>query len=133
MLYRAQRDKCIKIGVGSGGNQWGKDNHRWKDVKNSIYKGSYRSRCFKTWEKKCVIDNNCEGSIQVHHIDGNCINLHDDNLKPLCHKHHWMIHAKRGLTSEQLRYKLCHILVENGRSKIAEKIGNPETGIRPEG
>lgn len=113
-------------GVGSGGAQWETDNHQWKsdkDPKKRIYKGDYRSRCLKLWDKKCVI---CEVTkrITVHHIDGDQKNFLNYNLIPLCFSCHKKVHYKRWKTPQEYEAALFK-LWPKGRIKIAEKTGTP--------
>ena len=130
---------CIKTGknknpgIGSGGAQWGKDNPFWKGGTSrwKKYVGNFRKRCFKHWKRACVI---CDSRkrIAVHHIDGDGRSTKQQNLVPLCFKHHWLVHRKRWTKSSEYEEALF-ALWPDGRSKIAEKFGNPEMGIRGEG
>jgi len=43
----------------------------------------------------CEETNKCK--LEIHHIDGNPLNNHDDNLEVLCIKHHNMLHGKQTL------------------------------------
>ena len=132
MRWRKARNPAIQMGVGSGGNQWGANNHTWKGGIRQKYPGNYRLRCFKYWQKQCVICSKKRG-IHVHHADGDVTNLEIWNLIPVCFKHHKQLHRrKRGLTKLQ-RLQLLFKLWPQGRNKIAELSGNPEMGIRTEG
>ena len=130
-----KRNPDKKIGVGSGGNQFGSNNHQWKKDRAAVatqYRTNYRLRCFKIWDTQCVInDGECDGHIEVHHIDGDNTNFDSSNLIPLCFHHHWIVHGKRCRGNELV--ERLETIWPNCRIKIAEKIGNPEMGIRPEG
>jgi len=132
MLWRLARNPSIQMGVGSGGHQWRKDNHMWKGGKRPKYIGNYRSRCFRRWQRRCVICGSTRG-IHVHHADGDTANLHVCNLIPVCTRHHKQLHRSKGRLTKTERLTLLFKLWPKGRSKIAELSGNPEMGIRTEG
>lgn len=132
MLWRQARNPSIRIGVGSGGHQWRENNHMWKGGKRPKYVGNYRSRCFKYWQRRCVICGSTH-KIHVHHADGDTTNLHIWNLIPVCTKHHKQLHRSKGTLTKLARLTLLFKLWPKGRSKIAELSGNPEMGIRTEG
>lgn len=134
--FRVRKGLIRNPGVGSGGNQWGEDNHQWLGGKSewTKYKGAYRLRCLKRYENKCCIAGctTAEKRVQVHHIDGDSQNYLDENLIPLCHRHHWFIHHKKKMTVEQLKTRLAILM--DSRSKIAENTEEVSTEItRPEG
>ena len=64
----------------------GENNPNWSD-------DSYRTTCFKTHEKKCIICGE-EKIVAVHHFDENRNNNSPENLIPLCPTHHQYIHSK---------------------------------------
>lgn len=90
MRNRAKKDPSVKIGVGSGGNQWGKKNHQFRGG-GWNYKGIYATHhedevphceiCFST-------DNLC-----IHHIDKNHSNNDPENLIMLCRRCHAKVHG----------------------------------------
>lgn len=125
--------KIKNPGTGSGGNQYGEDNHQWKGGLSRRYRGDYRRTCYKLWPRECAI---CEGldEVEVHHIDGDVYNDSIENLVPLCCEHHATIHTKRHRSKKAYEAALFNIW-PNGRLKIAEKIGNLRNSrtIRPEG
>lgn len=131
--YCMRRGRTKHPWVGSGGAQWGENNHQWLGGKAvyTKYKSNYRTRCLRLWPRRCVVCGS-EKRIQVHHIDGEPKNCRQANLVPLCLSCHWKVHARKCLYGDKLRARLF-ALWPNGRTKIAEKSGNPETGIRGEG
>lgn len=136
MQWRAARDPSIKIGVGSGGNQWGADNSQWKpeyEHKNTKYKGNYRTRCFKRFGKECLGVGQHRGGLEAHHIDGNPDNFSRDNLIPLCNACHWSAHRRKWKRSSEYIAATYAILSQDGRNKIAELSGNTEMSTRTEG
>lgn len=120
-------------GAGSGGAQWGAENSQWKGGEDTWtkYRGNYRLRCFRIWERFCVVCRSTD-RLQAHHIDGTTDNYNQENLVPLCHSCHWKVHWKRKQNAEELAESLFRIWTD-GRIKIAEKFWNPATGIRGEG
>lgn len=76
-------------GVGSGGNQWGKNNHQYK---NGI--GTFRKKAFQNYENIC---NKCKAknNLLVHYIDENRNNNNLENLEILCKRCHQLHHEKR--------------------------------------
>ena len=80
----------IKVpNVGSGGNQWGKNNHQYK---TGI--GTYSKKTFDHYGRIC---NRCssEKNLLVHHIDHNRSNNDLSNLEVLCKKCHQDHHCIR--------------------------------------
>ena len=127
-------------GIGSGHCQWGKDNHSWlpperrKAVKTP-YVGNYRLRCFKHWNRLCVICGSRD-KLHVHHIDGNPSNFKTSNLIPVCDKHHYSLHYRRRNYSVTDRITRLFDLWPEGpcRIKMAELSGNAPKGVtRTEG
>lgn len=64
----------------------GKRNGNWKDK-------SYRKKCFRVHEKKCII---CEEKnlVDVHHYNEDRTDNREENLVPLCPTHHRYWHSK---------------------------------------
>jgi len=125
-----------KPNVGSGGNQWGTTNHQWRPANEHAgsYAANYRKRCYSLWPKRCIACDSTKG-IQVHHIDGNPSNYEETNLIPLCWLHHIkQIHYKKWNTKEEYVEAFYSMLEKVCRTKIAEKIWNPDIqeGIRGE-
>lgn len=106
--YREKKGQ--KVGVGSGGNQWGEKNPLWKGG-HSLY----RKTCLLSHGEVCV---HCGSGDRVvaHHINENRSDGSPENLRPVCWKCHQNV-EHRGLEfrDEKGRYK--------SRSKTAEKIG----------
>lgn len=118
-----KRGRIKNPGVGSGGAQWGPDNHQWKGERLPKYKGNYKLRCFRVWGNACVVPG-CKtpnDRVQAHHVNGDRTQSGFENVVPVCHGHHWEIHSKRKLKSDELQERLFALWPE-GRSKIAEKI-----------
>ena len=83
MLSRAKKDPGIKIGVGSGGNQLGENNHMFKDGLSH-----YRKNYFETiGAETCSVCGSTK-HIVVHHIDGNRKNNALKNLTHMCRACH---------------------------------------------
>ena len=70
-------------GKGSGSNQWGKNNHQYKNGLGS-YKKVFDER-FRY--KKCCAMCGADEFV-IHHMDGNRKNNDIDNLVPLCRPCH---------------------------------------------
>ena len=88
------------VDCGSGGNQWGENNHRFK---TGVGKPYYRRVCFTYHDPKCI---HCGfvtlhpkfSDICVHHVDHNRYNNEADNLVPVCKACHQNIeHVQRRL------------------------------------
>lgn len=80
-------------GVGSGGAQWGKDNHQYK---TGI--GTFRKKAIEAHGEFC---NRCGSTqeIEVHHIDENRNNNKLSNLEVLCkqcHRNHHIVRDDLG-------------------------------------
>ena len=130
MLHRAEKDRSVRIGVGSGGNQRGVSNHAWNP--HSTYRGAgrvdnfeARSICFMVWEKNCVVCSS-KHRVQAHHINGNWKDNRIANVVPLCSSCHKRMHSKLIDRQPQALEAALFDLWPGGRIKIAEKIGNPE-------
>lgn len=82
--YRTGRIK--KPGVGSGGNQWGENNHMW-----SGFKGEYSYKNIKDLPQQCELCNTTI-NLCVHHKDKDRHNNSRDNLVVLCRSCHSKIH-----------------------------------------
>lgn len=89
MRCRARKDPLVKIGVGSGGNQWGENNPCYRggyaDYKK-IYRMAYpnQDRCELCGSKKFLV---------IHHRDENRRNGSIDNLQMLCRSCHSKVHG----------------------------------------
>lgn len=86
---RVKKGLIKKPGVGSGGNQWGKDNHQYK-----VGIGTYHRLAFDNKPNLC---NRCTETknLLVHHIDHNRNNNELDNLEILCKRCHQKHHEHR--------------------------------------
>ena len=87
--WRVRTGKIKNPGVGSGGNQWGTDNHMYKTgigTFQKVAKAAYGEIC-----------NRCKSTdkIVVHHIDEDRKNNKVDNLEVLCKKCHQEHHCIR--------------------------------------
>lgn len=87
--WRVKKGLIVKPGVGSGGNQLGENNHRYK---NGI--GIYSKKAFEFYGKVC---NRCNSKnrLLVHHKDENRSNNELSNLEILCKKCHQDHHCLR--------------------------------------
>jgi len=100
--YQANENPDRKIGAGSGGAQWGEDNHRWNEYAmyhgNKGYTHGYRANCFSVWERECACCGRVDFSatfLDVHHIDGDRTNKEVENLIPLCRRCHGKVHNSK--------------------------------------
>jgi len=87
--HRVKTGKIKNPGVGSGGNQLGKNNHQYK---TGI--GSYNKIAFNNLPNICNRCDNIE-NLLVHHIDHNRSNNELNNLEILCKRCHQLHHTKR--------------------------------------
>ena len=130
MRRRATKNLNVKLGVGSGGNQRGESNHAWnpessyRDVRRHETYDS-RGACFAIWPKICVMCSSTE-LIQAHHVNGNWRDDRITNIIPLCKSCHTGLHSRNTIRTQQGIEDALFSKWEEGRSKIAEKIGNPE-------
>ena len=88
MACRAAKNPNIGIGVGSGGNQRGANNHGYKDGL-SHYRDVYFGLNSRT--RYCEVCGS-QAFIVVHHIDKNRRNNSPDNLIMLCRSCHAKVH-----------------------------------------
>ena len=151
LMYQAAKYPNKKVGVGSGGAQWGVSNHQWNEYAtyhgNKGYTHGYRAICFRLWDRECAACGRTDFEatfLDVHHIDGDRANRDESNVIPLCRQCHSKVHHQDVEYSCAEEYKKALTFVYPGwldklnrlldsRSKIAELSGNPETGIRTEG
>jgi hypothetical protein len=121
--YKVKHGITEKLGVGSGGNQYGDKNPNARKRAGKL-STVYRKVCYHYWPRVCVLCG-AKKNLEVNHIDANPANNDPHNLVPLCRSCHRAIHklARRAGCSNAA---LLFFLWPNGRSKIAEKIGNPE-------
>ena len=89
MRSRAARNPHIARGVGSGGNQWGRKNHRYKDGL-SHYRENYCRAHPGT--PSCVACGSTK-NVVIHHIDRDRKNNQMDNLIALCRCCHAQVHG----------------------------------------
>jgi len=87
--HRVKTGSIKKPGVGSGGAQWGKDNHQYK---TGI--GNFSKRAFSHYGKQC---NRCRSTsnLLVHHRNHDRTNNNLSNLEVLCKKCHQDHHCLR--------------------------------------
>jgi hypothetical protein len=93
LAHRIRKGLIKKPGTGSGGNQWGTDNHMYR---TGI--GTFSKRAFQYYGRKC---NRC-GSLEklvVHHQDEDRTNNVLENLEVLCRKCHQNHHCKRDVST----------------------------------
>lgn len=89
MQRRAAKDHRVALGVGSGGNQWGRKNHCFKDGLSNYKRNFDRTH---PHQRCCEI---CAGTqnLVVHHVDWNRKNNRLDNLMMLCRSCHAQVHG----------------------------------------
>jgi hypothetical protein len=87
--HNIKTGKIKKPGVGSGGNQYGKNNHMYK---TGI--GKYHKLAFDNYDNVC---NRCktDEKLLVHHIDEDRTNNELHNLEILCKRCHQKHHETR--------------------------------------
>lgn len=87
--YKIRKSLIKKPGVGSGNNQWGKDNHQYK-----FGVGTYKATAFNNLPHYC---NRCKSinNLLVHHKDHTRKNNNLENLEILCKRCHQKHHCKR--------------------------------------
>lgn len=87
--YDVKNRRTKKPGVGSGGNQYYKNNHRYKN--GSV---AFRNLALRNLPNECIICKSIK-YLCVHHVDLNRSNNDLNNLQILCKKHHQAIHTTR--------------------------------------
>lgn len=89
MQKRAAKNPQVALGVGSGGNQWGRNNHCYKDGQSA-----YR-RNFERANPRHLYCEICSGTqnLVVHHVDQNRKNSRLENLMALCRSCHAKAHG----------------------------------------
>ena len=92
-LHAIRTGRIKNPGVGSGGAQWGENNHMYR---TGI--GTFRKRALKHYGNIC---NRCMSTkkLEVHHIDEDRTNNQIENLEVLCkkcHKDHHIIRDELG-------------------------------------
>lgn len=88
MRSQVRKNPNKVMGVGSGGNQRGEKNHRFKDGK-SDYRGNYDA---VHGERKACSDCGGTRNVVVHHKDRNRKNNEESNLIYLCRSCHAKLH-----------------------------------------
>lgn len=88
--HRVKTGKTKKFGVGSGGNQWGENNHRYTGKSGD-------GGCIRAMRELPNICNRCGklDNLVAHHIDEDRSNNNLSNFEILCKKCHQEHHAKR--------------------------------------
>lgn len=133
---KQKRNPEMRVGVGSGGAQWGVDNHQWKPAEEHSslrYRANWRLRCFRDWPKQCCACA-AQENIEVHHVNGNPENFSKGNLIPLCFECHiHKVHTCRYKTAQEYVAATFAILPKKCRNKIAKLSGKAEKLIRTEG
>lgn len=88
MQCRKRKNPKVKIGVGSGGNQCGRNNPNWQG-KNSHYWDVYDAK-----DDASIVRELCSSTknLVIHHIDFNHDNNDPNNLQKVCRSCHAKIH-----------------------------------------
>ena len=89
--YKYQVDKGLikKPGIGSGGNQWLKNNSQWKGGV-----ATFRRLAKEIYDEKCAWCNSTK-NLLVHHLDHNRLNNDISNLIVICKSCHQKHHTTR--------------------------------------
>ena len=97
---RAQKSKEARLNNGGFAVPGGEGHHSWRGGKTENQSTMHKRA------RKIAIDNGwrycfyCENKMEeVHHKDHNWKNNSEENLLPLCKKHHYLIHGKRPIVS----------------------------------
>jgi hypothetical protein len=131
MVLKGKKNPNIKVGVGSGGNQWGEKNHQWNPLANKdkkFYTYSYRTYSLRYWGNCCrICGAHNRVRLHVHHIDRNPKNNWLGNIIPLCCPCHKKVHTQiqrifieTGKTSVKINEDVLFDFWKDGRRKIAE-------------
>lgn len=87
MQERYKKDPNIKIGVGSGGNQWGENNSQYIDGRSH-----YAEKFHRNIKRDCCSICLSKKNLVVHHLDKNRKNNKMSNLILLCRSCHAKVH-----------------------------------------
>ena len=68
---------------------------------------NYRTICFKSWKKECVVCG-FDKVVEVHHLDHNHSNNDKHNLVPVCPNHHQMLHTSKW--AEETRQEILKVV-----------------------
>jgi hypothetical protein len=85
------------------------------DRRNTVHKirrergesKAYRTTCFKSWKKECVVCG-FDKVVEVHHLDHNHSNNDKHNLVPVCPNHHQMLHTSKW--AEETRQEILKVV-----------------------
>ena len=118
MECRVQHDPNVKVGVGSGGNQVGSNNHSYNENSRLhgfrlLVKGystsHYKEMARRLWGPKCVICGSLE-CIHVHHINFDKTDNSSHNIVPVCERCHNNIHSKRRMPASVIEEKFFSVV-----------------------
>jgi len=107
----------VRAGYVHGHNRKGKSNY-WS-IKETVNKRTYHARANKLVKKdKCEISNNdCNGKLEIAHLDGDYTNNNINNLACLCKAHHTIL-DKRNLSLNRLKsMRLDYYVDKSGKRR----------------
>ena len=151
MQWRARVNPTVQAGVGSGGGQFGHNNHQYTVGKGSeareVFRGytssTYRTIARRLWGDRCVVCGS-DAVRDVHHLDKNPYNNSASNIIPLCRDCHVKMHGskwhgstvaevvenKDRLLSQAVKDRLQHIKeLENEEGDVDEAVLNYEGAL----
>jgi hypothetical protein len=124
-------------GKRTGGDSPGEDSRRWNPASRYHdtrgYTPGYRRICLEVFDKACLLCSTTEGTIDVHHINGDRRDISRDNLVPLCRRCHAGVHAVAGFPKSPSEYvaaldSVCSTWREIRQARMKEP--NQNCGIK---
>lgn len=128
MQWRARVNPRVQAGVGTGGGQFGHNNHQYivgrGDESRVVFRGyassTYRTIARRLWGDRCVVCGS-DNVRDVHHLDKNPYNNAASNIIPLCRECHVRMHGSRwhGSTVEEVRKTGDMLLSQEVKDRLA--------------
>lgn len=140
MQWRARVRPNVQPGTGSGGVQFGHNNHQYiigrGHEKRAVFRGytsaTYRTTARRLWGDQCVICGSTNIR-DVHHLDKNPYNNSASNIVPLCRDCHVKVHGGRwhGSTVEEVRARQAELFSQKVIDRLAhvKSLENPDGDI----